>query len=290
MVTILDKVAKDFPIALPRDVEMHCSDNFVVFRPNIIVTKPAIFDYYHMVIPSSQLPPLKVGSKIYIPQNDKVFPINPGQPISVLEKKDEHPAAVDHYIAFFIDKEYLQDISRSIYKCSHVDFVNEPAIPGGDILNLIRMFMQESRKAQTGYEFILDCLSTQITINLMRRIKSNLPATDIENKYAERLNISKSIEFLVEHYNDNFSLDELARVANLSPYHFIRVFKSETGKTPYEYLMDLKIEKTKEMLALKQYTITEIGLLCGFANPSHFAVVFRKKTGISPSDYRKSML
>jgi AraC-like DNA-binding protein len=92
---------------------------------------------------------------------------------------------------------------------------------------------------------------------------------------------------LREEYSNSFSLEDVARIANLSPYHFIRTFKSMTGKTPYDYLLDVKIENSKNLLKLKNYTITDICFHCGFNNLEHFSSVFKRKVGIIPSQYRK---
>lgn len=93
----------------------------------------------------------------------------------------------------------------------------------------------------------------------------------------------------MENYTGNYSLQEVSRVANLSPYHFIRVFRAETGKTPYDFLLDVKIEKSKEMLKSVSKTVTDACFGCGFNNISHFTVAFKKRVGVTPSDYRKSL-
>ncbi len=73
----------------------------------------------------------------------------------------------------------------------------------------------------------------------------------------------------------------------MSPYHFIRIFKNETGKTPYEYLVDIKIEKACSLLRRSNLSVTEICFLCGFNSSSHFSTVFKQKIGVSPSMYRQ---
>lgn len=108
-----------------------------------------------------------------------------------------------------------------------------------------------------------------------------------ERNYLEINGINRVIVFLMEHYQENYSLQDIARIANLSPYHFIRIFKAQTGKTPYEYLLDIKIDKAKTMLKDAALNITEISYLCGFNNLNHFGKVFKRKVGVSPSAYRK---
>ncbi len=101
--------------------------------------------------------------------------------------------------------------------------------------------------------------------------------------------INKAIEFLKENYTGDYSLDDVARVASFSPFHFIRVFKAYTGKTPYRYLLDFKIEKAREMLESECRSVTDICFSCGFNSLSHFTSVFKKKVGAAPSEYRRKI-
>ena len=105
--------------------------------------------------------------------------------------------------------------------------------------------------------------------------------------YTENDNINSVIDHFLENYHQEYSVEDAAKVANLSPYHFIRVFKAETGKTPYEYFMDIKIKNVKEMFESQENNVTEVCFLCGFSNVSHFSTVFKKKVGTSPMKYRK---
>lgn len=108
-----------------------------------------------------------------------------------------------------------------------------------------------------------------------------------QRSYNVTKNINASIKFLKENYQNEFSLEDVARVANLSPYHFIRVFKSQTGKTPLEFFLDIKMQKAKELLNDNTKTITEISIILGFSSPSHFARAFNNAVGLSPTAYRK---
>ena len=108
--------------------------------------------------------------------------------------------------------------------------------------------------------------------------------------HLEKNGIDKVATFIAENYDGEFSMEELAGLVHLSPYHFIRVFKSYTGKTPYQFFLDERIKKAKELLRYNKYSITEVCFLCNFKNTIHFASVFKRKVGMLPSAYRKSLL
>ena len=88
---------------------------------------------------------------------------------------------------------------------------------------------------------------------------------------------------------DDVSLDELARVADLSAKHFARTFKQSTGVPPHRWLISQRIGKTRELMASGDLDISEIALACGFEDQSHFTVAFSNATGVNPGAYRRNV-
>ena len=87
-------------------------------------------------------------------------------------------------------------------------------------------------------------------------------------------------------YAQPLDLDELARNANFSRYHFLRAFRRAFHATPHEYLTRKRIERAKELLAESEFTVTEICFEVGFESLGSFSTLFHKLVGWSPSIYR----
>lgn len=92
--------------------------------------------------------------------------------------------------------------------------------------------------------------------------------------------------YMHEHLDANVSLSELANLMETGVYEFCRRFKNTTGLTPHNYLILLRTEEAKRLLAEQHVSIAEISLMLGFANQSHFTRVFRKMTGVTPKRFR----
>jgi AraC-like DNA-binding protein len=84
------------------------------------------------------------------------------------------------------------------------------------------------------------------------------------------------------------TLDEMARAANLSKFHFARSFAAAFGETPRDYLTRRRIERAKDLLRAANLTVTEICLLVGFESLGSFGTRFRELVGCSPSEYRRN--
>jgi AraC family transcriptional regulator len=80
----------------------------------------------------------------------------------------------------------------------------------------------------------------------------------------------------------DLSIDALAKVANMSAFHFARCFKNTTGLTPHQFVTKQRISTAKAMLAAGKHSIRDIAMLVGFSSHSHFAAVYRRITGVTP--------
>jgi AraC family transcriptional regulator len=97
------------------------------------------------------------------------------------------------------------------------------------------------------------------------------------------------LEHIEEHLVHEISLSMLARVAQLSPYHFLRAFKESFGVTPHRYLVQKRIERAKELIADHNLSLLQIAIELGFAEASSFSLAFRKMAHMTPSAYRRSL-
>ena len=127
----------------------------------------------------------------------------------------------------------------------------------------------------------MQSISTELIIQILRQ-----SIVDDKNQPVYKTDIKKAVAFLEERYQEDITLDDIAKEVNRSPYHLLRLFKSETGKTPFDFLTDIKIQHAKKLLGNNKFNISEISNLCGFSNASHFSVVFKKKTGFTPSEFK----
>ena len=98
--------------------------------------------------------------------------------------------------------------------------------------------------------------------------------------------LQRTRELIDSHYAQPLDLDELARTANFSRYHFLRAFRRLFHATPHEYLTRKRIERAKELLARSEFTVTEICFEVGFESLGSFSTLFHKVVGWSPSIYR----
>ncbi len=108
---------------------------------------------------------------------------------------------------------------------------------------------------------------------------------DLQNTttYAD---IRKALRYIDSHYDEDITLEECARLLNLSPQYFSRVFREQAGITFVDYLTNVRIRKAKEWLAYSNNTVQEICFKVGYRDPNYFTRVFKKTAGVTPRQYK----
>jgi AraC-like DNA-binding protein len=110
--------------------------------------------------------------------------------------------------------------------------------------------------------------------------QSPIQEIKIEDKSFEEI-----LTYLKENYKENISLDELSQKFKLNSFYIIRLFKSQMNMTPHTFLLNLKINNSKEFLK-KGYSLVDTALECGFTDQSHFHRNFLKIVATTPREYQ----
>jgi len=93
-------------------------------------------------------------------------------------------------------------------------------------------------------------------------------------------------DFIDTHYADRLLVDDLARIAHLSPAHFARSFQRAFGETPHQYVMSRRLERAAFLLRHTDYTVARICSDVGLRSVGSFTTAFRNTFGETPSTYR----
>ena len=150
-----------------------------------------------------------------------------------------------------------------------------------EIINLYKLALETAHKQETGFQQILAGI-----VNLLLGFAyAEHKQTVLEDmQVAEQLNRAKII--MQDNFNKNLSCQEIAARICMSYSRFRRLFRQYAGFAPAQYLLELKINKSKELLTNTALTCQEIAFESGFEYASHFSIAFKKKTGITPNQYR----
>lgn len=156
-----------------------------------------------------------------------------------------------------------------------------------EIIQLMNRILKERESAEPGSEFLNYLLVLELFVLLSRALKMEWE-NSIKNKSPKLKElIGIAIHYIHNNFERDISLHDIARFVFLSPSYFTRAFKEETGMSPISYLLKVRIDRAKELLADTGLKISDIALNVGFSNQQRFNEMFKKYTGLTPLQYRK---
>ncbi|MBI4663291.1 MAG: helix-turn-helix transcriptional regulator [Verrucomicrobia bacterium] len=102
--------------------------------------------------------------------------------------------------------------------------------------------------------------------------------------------LRRALEYINEHLAEEISLKSLAAIADLSPFHFARMFKQSTGLAPHQYLLKCRVGRAKELLLDTNASIADVALRLGFCDQSHLSTHFKRSYGVTPRTFVRQII
>ncbi|WP_437668882.1 helix-turn-helix transcriptional regulator [Sorangium sp. So ce131] len=102
-------------------------------------------------------------------------------------------------------------------------------------------------------------------------------------------NLCRARDLLAEVHEPQLSIEDVARRAAISPYHFIRQFEAVFGVTPHQYRIRRRLELAKQLLAAGHHSVTDVCMEVGFSSLGSFSALFAQRIGVPPSVYRRRL-
>ena len=180
---------------------------------------------------------------------------------------------------------YLNPVSRHALVLPYIIRTDHPVY---EKMRQIFCEMEQTQEIkEAGYEMKLKALLLYAVATLIPYRQTENSRPQLEDEHIAKLKLV--LEYIGEHYHEELSIGQLAKLCFFSEYHFMRFFKKYTGMPCLEYIKNLRLEKAASRLAQGGQSVLEVSLSCGFSNLSYFYREFRKKYGMTPKQFIKEV-
>ncbi|MEH1802516.1 MAG: AraC family transcriptional regulator [Nostoc sp.] len=202
------------------------------------------------------------------------------------------PAGISHrcnwntsveFMVLAIEPALLQQVGEDFVNPDRIElmprFMSQQDVLIQGIFSTLR---DELESGKIGGDLLIDSFKTTLAIHLLRNYCTTQPKL---SSYANGLSqaiLKQVTEYIHEHLHQDLKLADLSAIAQLSPYHFLRLFKQRMGITPHQYILQRRIEKAKHLLKHSNLSIAEIAMRTGFCDQSHLTRCFKHIVGITP--------
>jgi len=193
-------------------------------------------------------------------------------PAGVEHSSDRCPEAVPRCL--FLDPELVSSKARSLRRAPLGPTLFEDAALA---LRLARTVRDELSARQPGWRDAAEALREALVVALLRRSPARPErATDPR--------IAAALDRIFADYAEALTVEDLARTASMSRYHFSRVFREQVGEAPYRFLVRVRLERAAEHLRAGR-SVTEAAFEVGYSGLGRFAKAFHDRFGVLPSQY-----
>jgi len=185
------------------------------------------------------------------------------------------------YRAMYLNQNALRSISNIFDEAANQNMIIPPGVYFN--LRLARLLVQLHKTLEANASCIERQTLWYSTMGLLlERYGQNKPTTTPIGPENVKMNIAR--DYMMAHYQDNITIDDLAMKAGLSRFHFIRVFQRKFGLPPHAYINQIRLSSAKHLLD-KGNSPAAVALDVGFYDQSHLNRLFKKSFGITPGVY-----
>jgi AraC family transcriptional regulator len=150
------------------------------------------------------------------------------------------------------------------------------------------LVLTELKQENLGSRLYIDSLANVLAVRLLRQYSASKPQLAVYAGGLPQRQLQQILEYIHAHLDRDIKLADLAGSIGISQFHFSHLFKQSIGISPYQYLLQQRIERAKQLLKQTDRSIIDIAFCCGFNSHSHLSKQFRQLTGMTPKSYRSS--
>ncbi len=194
----------------------------------------------------------------------------------------------DQYLQIRLAARFIQTVAQETIdqETDRLELCSEFRIRDPHLESIGLLLLAELQQAHVGSRLYIESLANVLAVHLIRQYATpNLHLPIYEGGLSQR-QVVQILEYIEAYLHEDIKLTDLATLLGMSQFHFSHLFKQATGITPYQYLLQQRIERAKQLLKQTDRSITEIAFSCGFSSHSHLSKQFRQLTGITPKAYR----
>jgi AraC family transcriptional regulator len=194
----------------------------------------------------------------------------------------------DRYLRIRLTSLFLQSVAREALDMdpNRIELLPEFKLRDRQIEAIGMMLLTELKQENLGGRLYIESLANVLAVHLLRQYVAAKPVLPIYEGGLPQRQVLQVLDYINDHLSQDIKLADLAALLDMSQFHFSHLFKQAIGTSPYQYLLQQRVERAKQLLKQSDRSIAEIASECGFNSHSHLSKTFRQSTSMTPKAYR----
>ena len=185
----------------------------------------------------------------------------------------------------------MQVSSEGIVDCSPQNLRYECRVSDPAVHRVTNAVIEELRIETSSGGLKIDALAVELIGALGHDhmdVSSSRQPLAFAKGLLDRHRLDRVIQYVEANLENEISIIDLAEVACFSLYHFARAFHLATGRPPYAYISERRLDRARHLLAYSDTTLVDVSLICCFSGQANFTKAFKRAVGVSPGRYRQA--
>jgi len=193
-------------------------------------------------------------------------------------------------VVVYLEPSVVAQVATESFQLDSTRMVVPPFYsPEAPELRSVILSLYSELRIGSGVQLLVHSLANILAVHLIRHVTCAHRPPPTTETVLPRPKLRTVIEYVMENLERSLTLEQMASVAQLTPYHFARQFKATTRMTPYQYVIERRVERAQQLLRINgELSLAEVAARTGFSDQSQFTSLFKRIVGITPRQFRVS--
>lgn len=189
------------------------------------------------------------------------------------------------FVLISIEPRFLDGVALDLSGKGWVELTPEIGVTDPLVCGIAQALQAEAGLGAQASRLYGESLGAALAVHLAKNYAGGTKTLVEPRGGLTRLQLRTAMDYLHAHLGENIHLEDIARAAGMSPFHFSRRFRRSTGVPPHRYLVRLRVQRARELLLWANARLSDVAAQVGFYDQSHLATHFKLAFGITPSRF-----
>ena len=188
---------------------------------------------------------------------------------------------------FYLHPSFFARAINDSIENNHLEICDRHSLVDDTLIREVGVIFRYLRSSEIPVERLyVENLANLLAVHLLKKyLNYNVKSQSYKKLSQQKL--KRILEYIEINLDQKITLSDLAEIAGVGKFYFCRLFKSTVNLTPYQYVLQQRVERAKRLLKYSNLPICDVSLECGFSSQSHLTKHFRNMVKVSPMNYRK---
>lgn len=192
-------------------------------------------------------------------------------------------------VLLYLEPRVFASAVEEVVDAERIEIVPQFKLCDPLIQHILLALKTELTSEELSNQLYAESMAIALSVHLLKKYSAFTPRLPDYSRGLPPSKLQRAIEYINDNLDKELKLNLIAKEVRMSQYYFASLFKQSMGIAPYQYVMQQRVERAKQLLKRGEIVIADIAIQCGFANQSHFTKYFRQVTGITPKAYRDGL-